>query len=278
MTTTNRRKTYFIALASTLAMMGLLVSPSFTGNAFAHAHLTLTPDIENVNPISVIVGHSNEPTFGVKPGVHDGIHSLEVSIEDANTALPLSGAQLKADKYYFRDFRSFERATSLERADQVETNITVGEVFGQPGHYLVRQIVQPGIYGYRIYGTIDYFGVGQVPFDATIFCTTPEGDTSKFNSGNWSGTFGCVDDIGDLYFPNEPRLIRSADSTDEGELQQVALPGGSTSASSAATNVAAQGGMALVPAMQILAVAATASVGGFFGFRAFRNRKKDPAL
>lgn len=46
-------------------------------------------------------------------------------------------------------------------------------------------------------------------------------------------------------------------------------------ATSAATNVAAQGSMAFVPALQILAVAATASVGGFFGFRAFRNRKKE---
>jgi hypothetical protein len=271
------KRTYFIALAATLATIGLLVSPSFTGNAFAHAHMTLTPDIENVNPIAVTIGHTNEPTFGVKPGVHDGMHGLEISIEDANTALPLSEAQLKADKYYFRDFRSFERATSLDRADQVETNITVGGVFGEPGHYLARQILQPGIYGYRIYGTIDYFGVGQVPIDATIFCATPAGNTSKFNSGDWHGTYGCVNDINDLYFPDRPNLVRSsADSIGEEELQQVALTGNVPT--SAATNVAAQGDMNFVPALQILAVSAMTSVGGFFGFRAFRNHKRDQAL
>jgi hypothetical protein len=61
------KKTYILALAAVFATMGLLVSPSLTGNAFAHAHMTLTPDIENVNPISVVIGHTNEPTFGVKP-------------------------------------------------------------------------------------------------------------------------------------------------------------------------------------------------------------------
>lgn len=278
MMSTNSKKTHLIALAATLATMVLLVSTSFTGNAFAHAHLTLTPDIEHVNPITVIVGHTNEPTFGVKPGVHQGIHGLEISIEDANTALPLSGAHLKADKYYFGDFRSFERAMSLSRADQVETNITVSEVFGEPGHYLARQIVQPGIYGYRIYGTIDYFGVAEVPIDVTVFCTTPEGNTSKFNSGDWHGTFGCVNDINDLYFPNEPRPMTSTDSIDNGEIQQVVLAAGGASTSSAGTDVAAHGGMAYVPALQILALAATASIVGFFGFRAVRNRKRDKAF
>jgi hypothetical protein len=271
------KKAYFLALAATLATMGLLVSPSFTGNAFAHAHMTLAPDIENVYPISVTIGHTNEPTFGVEPGVHDGMHGLEVFLEDERTALPLAGAQLSVDKYYFRDFRSFERASSLDRADQVEMNVTVRGVFGDPGHYLARQIMQPGIYGYHVYGTIDYFGVAEVPIDTTIFCAVESEDGAKFNSEGWHGTYGCTGDINDLYFPNEPRLIRSADAGAGEELQQVALTGGSASAS-AATNVAAQGGMAFVPALQILAVAATASIGGFFGFRAFRNRRRDEAL
>lgn len=273
------KKTYIMALAAVLATMGMLVLPSFTGNAFAHAHMTLTPDIENVNPIVVTIGHTNEPTFGVKPGVHDGMHGLEVFLEDERTALPLTGAQLAVDKYYFTDIRSFDRASSLDRADQIERNITVEAVFGDPGHYLARQIMQPGIYGYHLYGTIDYFGVAKVPIETTIFCRAEGGgNTSKFNSEGWGGGFGCTDDINNLYFPNEPRLIRSADSTDKGELQQAVLPGGGASASSAATNITAQEGIAFVPALQILAMAATASVGGFFGFRAFMNRKRDQAL
>ena len=272
-------KAYVMALAAAFASMGLLVSTSFTDNAFAHAHMTLTPDIENVNPISVVIGHTNEPTFGVKPGVYDGRHNLEVFLEDAETALPLSGANLTVDKYYFRDFRSFERASSLDRADQVETNITVGEAFGDPGHYEVDQIMQSGIYGYRLYGTIDYFGMAEVPIDTTIVCEMEEGgNTTKFNSEVWGGGYGCTGDIDDLYWPNEPRLMRSTGGdVGDAEMQQASLPAGTTSAS-AATNVAAQGGTAFLPALQILAVAATASIGGFFGFRAFRNRKREQGL
>ena len=268
-------KAYIMALAAVFATMGLLVSPSFTGNAFAHAHMTLTPDIENVNPISVVIGHTNEPAFGVKPGVYDGRHNLEFFLEDAETALPLSGAQLSVDKYYFRDFRSFERASSPDRADQVETNITLGEAFGDPGHYEVDQIHQPGIYGYRVYGTIDYFGIAEVPIDTTMFCEMEDGsgNTSKFNSEGWGGGYGCTSDIDDLYFPNEPRLIRSTDSdAGNAELQQVAAPG------SSASNAVTQGSMIPLPALQILAVGATATVGGFFGFRALRNHNREQGL
>ena len=270
------KKMYVVALATVLATMGLLVSPSFAGYAFAHAHMTLTPDIGNVNLIVVTIGHTNEPTFGIEPGVHDGRHGLEVSLQDADTALPLAGAQLTVDKYYFRDIRSFERASSLDRADQIELNITVGEVFGDTGHYMVRQIMQPGIYGYHLYGTIDYFGIAEVPIDTTIFCRVDSGNTSQFNSEGWHGGYGCTGDINDLYFPNEPRLIRSADRDAGGELQQASVAVGSPY--SAATNVAVQGGTAFLPALQILAVAATASVGAFFGFRALRNRERDQAL
>jgi hypothetical protein len=264
----SRNKAYVFALAAVFATTGLLVSSSFTGNAFAHAHMTLTPDIENVNPITVTIGHSNEPTFGVKPGVHDGMHGLEVFLEDANTALPLTGAQLTVDKYYFRDVRSFERASSLDRADQIERNITVGGVFGDPGHYLARQIMQPGIYGYHLYGTIDYFGIAEVPIDTTTFCRVESEDAAKFISEGWGGGYGCTADINDLYFPDRPNLIRSTDGGSEAELQQIALAG-------SASTGAAQGS---VPALQILAVGATAAVGGFFGFRAFRNRRRGQGL
>ncbi len=72
-----------ISLLSALAAMGLLVASTLTGNAYAHGHLILVPDMENVNPISVVLGHTNEPAFGIEPGVHDGMHGVEVSLEDA---------------------------------------------------------------------------------------------------------------------------------------------------------------------------------------------------
>ena len=148
-----------------------------------------------------MLGHTNEPTFGVLPGVHDGKHGVEVFLEDAATVLPLTGANLKVDKYYFKSINRFSKATSLEQADTIQKNVVLGGVFGDPGHYLSRQIQQPGIYGYRLYGTIDYFGEGTIPVDLTVFCSSPTGDTTKFNSENWFGGYGCTDNIKDIYFP-----------------------------------------------------------------------------
>ncbi len=161
----NKTGTTAMSLTSVLAAIGLLMASSFAGYVYAQGHLILAPDIENVHPISVVLGHSNEPAFGVEPGVHDGMHSVEVSLEDASTALPLVGAELRLDKYYFRDFESFQNATFPQQADQVEQNITVGQVFGEPGQYRAPQIVQAGIYGYRLCGTINYFNVAEVPID-----------------------------------------------------------------------------------------------------------------
>ncbi|HYZ58520.1 MAG TPA: hypothetical protein VE544_02605, partial [Nitrososphaeraceae archaeon] len=182
--------------------------------------------------------HSNEPAFGVKPGVHDGMHSVEVSLEDTNTTLPLVGADLRIDKYYFRDFESFQNATSLEQADEVEQNITLGEVFGEAGQYRAMQIVQPGIYGYRLYGTINYFEVAEVPIDTIFFCAPNSEDgasanTSKFNSEGWEGEYGCVSDINDINFPTENDQISTANSEAASPERQdtMTLPEGSSSSS-----------------------------------------------
>ena len=84
------KTSYAIGLFAAFAAIGFMMSSSsLTGSAFAHAHMTLTPDIKNVNPISVTIGHANEPTYGAKAGIHDGKHAFEVAIEDAETALPL---------------------------------------------------------------------------------------------------------------------------------------------------------------------------------------------
>lgn len=46
--------------------------------------------------------------------------------------------------------------------------------------------------------------MAQVPIDATFFCASPDGDTSKFNSPGWTGSYGCIEDIMLLGFPAIP--------------------------------------------------------------------------
>lgn len=190
-------------VAAVLALSLVAGSAAMLQPAFAHAHATLTLEDGPVagKQISVVLGHANEPTYGAKAGIHDGKHGLEVLISDAATSLPLTGASLKADKYYFKDVRSFQRADSPNDADAIEKGVDVRGVFGDAGHYLARQVQKPGIYGYRVYGTIDYFGVSSIPIDTTIFCSSSEGDTTKFNSSEWSGSFGCTSDINGSIFP-----------------------------------------------------------------------------
>ena len=77
--------------------------------------------------------------------------------------------------------------------------------------------MQPGIYGYRLYGTINYFGIAEVPIDTVFFCTLNSddgvsGNTSKFNGEGWEGEYGCVSDINDIYFPAQQNQISAANS------------------------------------------------------------------
>jgi hypothetical protein len=191
------------AVVATLTI--ILSSPTTIQPAFAHAETTLAVNVDDQpgRGIAVVVGHSNEPSYGAKPGIHDGLHGLEVTISDNATGLPIGDARLKADKYYFTDLQSFESATSVDDADQIEEGIDVGAVFGETGSYLARQIVADGIYGYMLYGNISYFEAANVTIDSTIFCSfsDEEGNTTKFNSPDWSGSFGCPRDIDTIAFP-----------------------------------------------------------------------------
>ncbi|MGE5634509.1 MAG: hypothetical protein ACM3VV_04710 [Deltaproteobacteria bacterium] len=185
--------------------------------AFPHASLIIVPDEndlnqEHANPIRVVLGHTNEPAYGKLPGIHDGKHFLEVHLTDDVTALPIQGGgafpvtQIFEDKYYFKDIESFERAQSLDQADAIEKNVPVSSVFGQPGVFYNRQVIDEGIYGYTIRGTINYYGVAAVPIEETTkFCTGQEGDTSKFDSPGWTGSFGCPENIKDIFFPPDSR-------------------------------------------------------------------------
>ena len=202
----NTIKLSYAIIAAIAVSSMILLSNAQISYAFPHASMTLIPDENdptqaNANPIRIVVGHSNEPTFGVSPGVHDGKHNLEIRLSDEATTLPLAGAELTADKFYFSDLASFNAAQSVNDATQVEIAVPVGGIFGSPGDYNARMVQSPGIYGYHIYGTINYFSEAIVPIDATIFCRSDEGPTDKFNVGTWSGGFGCTEKIDDITFP-----------------------------------------------------------------------------
>lgn len=170
--------------------------------AFPHASLIIDPEDEHANDIQVVLGHTNEPAYGKLPGIHDGKHFLEVDLSDAATTLPIPNATLFADKYYFKNIASFQRAESLEDADAIELNVPISAVFGQSGTFYNRQVIDAGIYGYTIRGTINYYDVAQVPLEnATKFCSIPGQDLTKFDTDGWTGSYGCPQNIKSIFFP-----------------------------------------------------------------------------
>jgi hypothetical protein len=209
-----RRRRYIASLSVIVAPLALILSsPTTIQPVFAHTETTLPINVDNQTgrSIVVVVGHSNEPAYGAKPGIHDGIHGLEVTLSDNATGLPIGDAQLKADKYYFTDLQSFDNARSVDDADETQEGFDVGAVFGETGRYLARQVVADGIYGYRLYGNISYFGVANVTINSTVFCTAYDADdeanTTKFNSPGWSGSFGCPQDIDTIAFPTNNTVL-----------------------------------------------------------------------
>lgn len=185
--------------ASSFSMNEALAKP--------HASLLIPPPEgqPDVNTIKVVLGHTNEPTFGKLPGIEDGKHYLEVELSDDATTLPIRTATLFADKFYFKNVESFDAAQSPQDADEIESNVPISAVFGSPGLFYNRQVVDPGIYGYTLRGEINYFDVGTVPIeDTTIFCNVEvQGaqEPNKFNSQGWTGAYGCSDSIKEIFFP-----------------------------------------------------------------------------
>src|SRR5581483_11720083 len=94
-----------------------------TKAAFAHAGnvFNVPNGVVTGKQVQMFLGHSNEPTYGVQPGVHDGKHPMEIFLTDKATSLPLAGAQLKADMFYFKDLKSFNKATSPYQATPADT-------------------------------------------------------------------------------------------------------------------------------------------------------------
>lgn len=70
-----------IAIVCTLAIV--LSSPTTIQPAFAHAETILPTNADDQQGQGIVViGHSSEPAYGAKPGIHDGLHGLEVTISD----------------------------------------------------------------------------------------------------------------------------------------------------------------------------------------------------
>src|SRR5215208_725291 len=197
----------FIILVAGIAIISASSYSINEAMAFPHSNLIIVPDEndpnqEHTNPIQFVLGHTNEPAYGKLPGIHDGKHNLEVDLSDAATTLPIPNATLFADKYYFKNIESFQRAESLEDADAIERNVPISAVFGQSGTFYNRQVIDPGIYGYTIKGTINYYDVAQVPLENTTkFCSIPGEDLTKFDSPDWTGSFGCPQNIKSIFFP-----------------------------------------------------------------------------
>lgn len=269
-------KRYIPATIAVAAMLTIAAVPMVLQQAFAHAHTNLTLADEHVagKQISVVMGHTNEPTYGVKPGIHDGKHNLEVMLSDAATKLPLTGAQLQADKYYFKDIGSFNKAKSVNDADEIVKGVKVGGVFDDAGHYVTRQVQKDGIYGYRLYGTIDYFGVATMSVDTTMFCRASDGDTSKFNSPGWSGGYGCTGNISNTAFPSKNNEIRSANAVanTNSAVQQISFEN--------QAGVSANNSQSSLQSMSSAWFFGSpiAAVGAVFGWRSLKKSKKEDSF
>ena len=190
----------------------VVISTATANDAFAHGTYSKEITMSNgeTRTFQLVVGHTSEPTFGNEPGTHDGKHNVDIRIRDKDTKLPVSGAQLTLDKYYFKNTKQVDKASSPEDAKYVETKVPVSSIFGSPGSYTVRQLVEPGIYGYHIYGTVKYFDGVSYPVDFIAFCR----DGAKFNSAGFSGGYGCVADINDIQFPKKGHHSNSFNDKD----------------------------------------------------------------
>ena len=188
-------------IASVAAIM--LLSAVSPNQVFAHGGQVIEFDLpDNLGKrwITVIMGHNNEPTTSYEWGKASGNHPMELFITDTRTGLNLGTASLTVDKYFYKNDKAFEKATE-DGFEPLQTDISVSAVHGDPGHYFARQILsESGIYGYHVTGTVNYFGVMDVPIDVKAVCRDAP-NASAFNNPTWFGGFGCPADIDDGKFP-----------------------------------------------------------------------------
>ena len=196
----NSNKTQLFLVASIASVMVLAGVAS--EQVFAHGGQGFFVNLPNgeSRQITVVIGHNNEPTTAQETGKSSGNHPMELFIRDSATGLNLADADLKVDKYYYKNDKKFNKAAE-KGFEPRETDVTVSGVHGDPGHYFARQILaQPGIYGYHVTGTVSYFGVVDVPIDVKAFCRdAPSNDFTTL----WFGGFGCTTDVDDSKFPGK---------------------------------------------------------------------------
>ena len=183
----------------------MLLSVGLSEQAFAHGGQVFSFVLPNGEHclITVIMGHSNEPTRAQEAGKWDGEHNMELFISDTRTGLNLSEANLKVDKYFYKNDKKYNKAVD-KGFEPLVKNADVRGVHGDPGHYYARQILaQPGFYGYHVTGYVDYFGVMNVPIDVKAMCRDAPNGGAAFNNPSWFGGFGCTADIDDVKFPNK---------------------------------------------------------------------------
>ncbi|NNL59067.1 MAG: hypothetical protein HKP31_06370, partial [Nitrosopumilus sp.] len=128
---------------------------------------------------------------------------MELFISDTRTGLNLEEADLKVDKFYYKNDKQYNKAVE-KGFEPLETDVVVGAVHGDPGHFFARQILaETGIYGYHVTGTVNYFDVMDVPIDVKAICRDAPDGGSAFNNPSWFGGFGCTADIDDGKFPGK---------------------------------------------------------------------------
>ena len=199
----NTSKTQLFLVASIASVMVLAGAAS--EQAFAHGGQVFGFNLPNGEHrlITVIMGHNSEPTAAQETGKHDGNHPMELFISDTRTGLNLAEADLKVDKFYYKNDKKYNKAVEKGFEPLVE-DADVSGVHGDPGHYFARQILaNTGIYGYHVTGTVDYFGVMDVPIDVKAICRDAPDGGAAFNNPSWFGGFGCTTDIDDGQFPGK---------------------------------------------------------------------------
>ena len=186
----------------------LLGAIGYVGLQDASAHQT----ISGLSFGTITVGHDGEPAFGHKPGVWLGKHNTEIFLRNGD--IPISEREdenvdvnLYVDKYYFKNVKKFNKADALEDADAISLNNPLNEVFGENGTYHSEQIIQSGIYGYAVHGTITIDGETN-NVNVTLFCHQDgmdEDQVELFENGSegeiGERDFGCPRDIDDIKFP-----------------------------------------------------------------------------
>lgn len=181
----------------------MLVTIGLSEDAFAHGRYLQDFDIANgkERTITIVLGHTNEPTRAQSEGKWSGEHPVEIFVRDTRTNLNINGATLFVDKFFWTD----EAAYDADK-DPLEEDVRAGPAFGTPGKYHARQILaEPGFYGYRVHGEVTYFDGTEVPIEFQAVCRdAPAAMLADFNTPGFIGGFGCTNDIDDGKFPTSP--------------------------------------------------------------------------